>query len=172
MWFAAITANSDPTRGGTHDDVRRRATAVQHHPSTSSMGEGGEVAEACSGVHVDGHATVANAAVIPRGFVGRQSVTDFSVVQDALPAARLAQTHAHTHARTLRLHTGPRYRHNGARQLHSVGRSPYFFFFFCTGGGVYEERRATCALPSSIAQTHAHTPRKKHASETRTHQRS
>lgn len=100
MWFAAITANSDPTRGGTHDDVRRRATAAQHHPSTSSMGEGGEVAEACSGVHVDGHATVANAAVIPRGFVGRQSVTDFSVVQDALPAARLAQTHAHTHTCT------------------------------------------------------------------------
>lgn len=113
---AAITANSDARR--EPDDVRRRAcssggTASSRRRRQRVVGGG----EACSGVHVGGHATVANAAVIPRGFVGRQSVTDLLRRRSGRFAGVACSS---THATATR---SALYRHNGARQHHSVGRS-------------------------------------------------
>lgn len=145
----------------THEgDVRqrRRRCCSSGSDTASSVDEwweggvGGRCGEACARVHVGGHATVANAAVIPRGFVGRQSVTDFSVVRALLGGLhRHTRTHAHGRCGS----TVSRYRHNGARQLRK-GRS-----LFCTGrrGGVVTSARSLEShrhTQTCFGNTHAH----------------
>lgn len=115
---AAITANPTHAENPTTFGDALAAAAAQHHPvdDDNEWWEEGE-GEACSGVHVGGHATVANAAVIPRGFVGRQSVTDLLRRRSGRFAGVACSS---THATATR---SALYRHNGARQHHSVGRS-------------------------------------------------